>query len=294
MKKARMLTLVWGQPYIDWFERACVQSLEKPQNLSALQEGVSVWDISTRPEDKSVVKDIATRLNIPIEFHLDPMGTPDQHGEILQRELISAMKRCQPSDEALLLIPPDSIFGDGTIRTLCVLGQPRHVCIAVPHVRVKPSILNIPWRANSNANLVAATWQNLHRTWIECDTSRKMTNTYAGGCCWTKISDGLYGVSHRLPTTYYARFNDTDLIWWDAQVKINVWDHAWPSKTVAETRHRLVSSSDAAFIAEVTPDFSNIPPCTPCDPEEPDKYWGRAAHHMFNRNSISIFRAETP
>lgn len=294
MKKARMLTLVWGQPYVDWFDRACVQSLELPRNKKALQEGVSVWDICTRPDNQDLVKDIAGRLELNIEFHLDPMGTPDQHGDILQRALMAQMHRCIAANEGLILTPPDSIFGDGTMENLIALGQPREVCISVPHVRVRPTILDIPWRANSNANLVAASWKHLHRTWVESDGSRKMTNTYSGGCSWRKISENTYAVCHRIPTTYYANFNDSDPIWWKGVDKINVWDHAWPSKTVAETRHRMVGSSDACFIAEVTPEFANIPPCTPNDSGEPDKYWGRAAHHMFNRNSINIFRAETP
>lgn len=291
--KARLLTIVWGQPYIDWFDRACVASLEQPSNLKALRENVAVWDIVTKPEDQDVVKDIASRLGLNMEFRLDEMTTQGvlTSGDILQRELITEMHLCFKNTQAFMLIPPDSIFGEGTIETLCVLGKPRGVCIAVPHVRVKPAILDISWRMKSNAHLVAAAWQQLHRTWVESDASRKQTNTYSGGCSWRKIRDGLYAVTHLLPTIYYAQFHESDIGWWNAQIRINVWDHAWPSKVVAELRQRVVGSSDAAFIAEITPEFGNIPPCQLSDPEEPDKYWGKAAHQIFNRNSINIFRA---
>lgn len=294
MKPVRLLTLVWGQPYLDWLDRALVHSLDKPRNKAALTENVVAWDIYTTDGDVPIIKDISARLGLPVEFHTDAMGAKHDHGKFLQRTLIDQMKRCYENKQAMIMAPPDSIFGDGSIESLCVLGRPKHVCISVPHVRVKPSILEVPNRANSNALLVGAAWPRLHRTWVECDTSRKVSNTYSGGCAWTKIHDGLYAVVHRLPTTYYAEFNDTDMVWWENQVKLNVWDHSWPSKTVAELRHRCIGSSDAAFIAEVTPEFANVPPCTPVDPEEPDKYWGRAAHHVFQRNHFSIFRAETP
>ena len=84
--KARLLTIVWGQPYIDWFDRACVASLEQPSNLKALRENVAVWDIVTKPEDQDVVKDIASRLGLNMEFRLDEMTTQGvlTSGDILQ------------------------------------------------------------------------------------------------------------------------------------------------------------------------------------------------------------------
>lgn len=286
-----MLTIVWNGRYIDWFDRACVSSLELPKNKKALQENVEVWDIVTTEGDKRAVEQISVRMGIETKFHIADVA--GKYGDVLQREIINEMHRCK-SEFAMIMAPPDSIFGDGTMQTLCLLGQPRGRCISVPHVRVKPTILDLPWRANSNANLVAAAYMHLHRTWVESDASRKHTNTYAGGCSWSQIGENLYAVTHMLPTTYYAQFNETDFLWWAGQEKINVWDHAWPSKTVAELRHRVVGSSDAAFIAEVTQEFQNIPPCTLKDPEEPDKHWGRAAHHVFNRNAVCIFRGEVP
>lgn len=290
--KARMLTLVWGKKYVDWFERACVHSLERPDNLAALKEYVEGWDIATHPDDKDMVKDIASRLGIPIEFHLDQMA--EGYGVALQKVLIEAMQRCLERKIGLLLAPPDTIFGECTIRTLCTLGQIPGLCISVAHPRVTPSILDIPWRDDTNAHLVAAAFRHPHRTWVEADARRLKTNTFAGGVSWKPIGNRMYAVTHMLPTVYYAQFHETDLAWWGAQTKVNVWDHAWPSKLVAEARHRLVGSSDAAMIVELTQEFGNIPPCTMADPLEPDKHWGRAAHNIFNKNGIIIFRAEEP
>lgn len=290
--KARLLTLVWGDRHIDWFNRACVSSLCKPKNIASLKDIVSKWDIVTRDVDVEKIGSIAARLGLEIEFHTDS-DLSVQSNEALQRELFNQMRRCFEAKEAMILAPPDSIFGDGSIASICAVGSRKGVCVAVPHVRVTPRILDEQYCSASNAKLVEASWRHLHRTWVEADAARELTNTYAGGVSWHQIVPGLYAVTHLLPTVYYANFIETDLQWWSALKAIGSWDHHWPSKLVAEKRQRVIGSSDAAFIAEVTPEFANIPGCTPSDPEEPDNFWGgKAAHPIFNRNHVSFFRAE--
>ncbi len=166
------------------------------------------------------------------------------------------------------------------------------MCVAVSHVRVKPTILKEPDFAKSNAHLVAASWRNLHRTWTEAEIGRELTNSYIGGVSWRRIRDGLYAVSHRLPTIYLAQVDRSDVEWFENYKVVGAWDHAWPSKVAMEQRQRTIGSSDAAFIAEVTPEFSNIPHCQPRDPDQPDKYWSDKAHNFVNRNVAAIFRAE--
>ena len=295
--KARMLTIVWGPQHLDWFERACVASLGQRDNFAALAEHVRTWDIVTQSSDAAAVQEIASRLQLPVELHTDQSlgGSP---GMTLQREIMAQMMRCLDDQSALFMAPPDSIFGDGTVQSVFAIGQPKAVCVAVPHVRVTPQILKEPAPGRTNAALVAASWRHLHRTWIEAEATREQTNTWAGGVSWRKVGADLYAVTHRLPTVYLAQFDQTDLQWWttwQAQRGLNgAWDHFWPSKLVAESRQRVVGSSDAAFIAEVTPEFGNIPPCSASDPEEPDKCWGQGAHFVINRNVMAFFRAELP
>lgn len=293
--KARMLTIVWGPQHLDWFERACVASLAQPRNRAAIQEHVETWAIVTQPGDVEEVERIAGRLGVPIELHTEqPLGGPS--GETLQREIMAEMARCIAGGYALLMAPPDSMFGEGSIQSIFAIGEPKAICVAVPHVRVLPAILSDPAPARSNGALVAASWRHLHRTWLEAEAHREQTNAWAGGVSWREAGPGLYAVTHRLPTVYLAKFDQSDLAWWEAwQAKQGLngaWDHFWPSKLVAESRQRVVGSSDAAFIAEITPEFGNIPPCSPNDLDEPDKYWGRGAHFVINRYLVAVFRAE--
>ncbi len=287
--KARALTIVWGERHLDWFERALVASLAEAGNARLLQGMLAGWDIVTRQADFQRVLAIAGRLDLRLDLHIEDTSPAPE--EILQRELVAQMKRCIASQTSLLLLPPDSLFGDGTIEALFKVGEPERVCVAVPHVRVTPRILEDRC-AQSNARLVKAAWANLHRTWTEAETGREADNSFIGGVSWRRIRDGVYAVSHKLPTIYLAKVDASDVEWFENYKTIGAWDHAWPSKVAMEQRQRTIGSSDAAFIAEVTPEFSNIPHCKKADPAEPDKYWSDKAHNFVNRNMVAIFREE--
>lgn len=287
MKNVRMFTLVWGERYLDWFEQACVASLCWPKNAEALKKHVVGWDIATRECDAARAGDIASKLGVAVTIrHIAEDNMPI--GAKLQFYLVDEMKLCLERDEAMLLCPPDKIFGDGAINGLFSQGD---LCIAVPHVRVLPDIIQDIATPKSNAELVGLAWRHLHRSWREADASKEMVNCNVGGVAWREISPGLIAVQHRLPTCFLASFQEDDVAWFMSQVFVGAWDHLWPAKLVAEQRQRVLASSDAAFMAEITPEFDNIPACAPIDPSEPDKYWGQHAHHWANRNIVSIFRA---
>lgn len=291
--KARMLSIVWGERHLDWFSRACVASLARPDNITAIHREVEVWDIVTRAEDAEAARNIARHLGVKTVLHVEPRLI--NHGEILQLEIMQAMRRCLAGNQSLLMAPPDTIFADGTISSIFAIGRPEYVCVLVPHARVLPSILLEPDAAMSCGSLVEAAWRNLHRTWVEADATLEFTNTYAGGVSWRTVGEGLYAVQHRLPTVYLAKFSPSDLEWWEAwQAKDNrvgAWDHFWPSKLVAEERQRVVGSSDGGFLVEVTDEFTNIPPVRENDPRRPDECWGSGAHFLTNRSIVSVFRA---
>ena len=288
--KTRLFSMLWGEKHIGWFERACVASLMQPNNIAAIRKHCGAWDIVTRAQDMDRIHEIVSGAGI--EIAMRPISVMDEVPAILQRELIEEMRRCVEMDCAAFIAPPDTMFGDKSLTNIFAYAQERNVCVAVPHVRVTPGIFDEDNPASSNARLVAASWKNLHRTWIESNSDRELTNSYSGGVSWRKLSDDLYGVTHLLPTVYLARPVLSDVEWMEAYQLNGVWDHSWPSKLVAENRQRVIGSSDAAFIAEVTPEFGNIPPCTSKDPKEIDRYFGKAAHNIFNKNMIAIFRAE--
>lgn len=287
MKKVRMFTLLWGERYIDWFERACVTSLCWPSNQWAVKQNIVGWDIVTKSADEERVRSIAERLGIPVEIRI-LIEDSAPVGNKLQYYLMDQMKRSLERDESMFLCPPDKIFGDGSISGILSQGS---VCVASPHVRVLPSVLEfITDQPLTNPQLAKVAWGHLHRSWKEADISKEMANSYVSGVAWREISPGLIAVHHRLPTCFLATFQPDDVAWFESQVYMGAWDHLWPAKLVAEQRERVLGSSDAAFMAEITPEFENIPSCSPVDQNDPDRYWANHAHHLVNRNQVSFFR----
>lgn len=286
----RLFTLCWGEPYCGWFEQALVRSLCWPRNLAAIREYAAEWNVYTRDQDRDRLRAIAERVGVPIQFH--PFGMANSSGETLQPCLFDHMRNCVQTGHAMFVAPPDTVFGDGSIDAICQIGAVPGVCVAVPHVRVNSGCLTklggVEW---SNPRLVDLAFENLHATWAGAEATLPNTNSFLGGVSWRRLRQGLYAVSHRLPTCYLANVDASDVSWFSRQWETGTYDHTWPAKIVKEgQRQRTIASSDAAFIIELTREHENIPPLQPNDPNEPDKFWRDLEHNYVNRNVVSIFR----
>jgi len=226
---------------------------------------------------------------VPIQFH--PFGMNNSSGETLQPCLLDHIRNCQQQGVAAFIAPPDTIFGEGTIPVMCAIGHARAVCVAVPHVRVNAGALGkLPDRPVLNWELVDFAWENLHKTWADANAALPNTNSHLGGVSWRELRKGLYAVSHRLPTCYLANIDVTDVEWFSRQHETGTWDHSFPVKLMKEQRHRVIASSDAAFMLELTQAHENPPPVFPTDPLEPDAFHRDLEHNYVNRNTVSIFR----
>ena len=287
--KMRLFSLVWGEPYVTWFERALIRSLMWPSNHDAIMRYGVEHNIYTRDGDRERLRAIAERVGIPLQFH--PFDMKNSSGETLQPALIDHVRNCFLTGNAAFIAPPDTIFGDGTIDAICKVGEPRGVCVAVPHVRANAGALDkLPEQPLTNAGLVDFAWENLHKTWADANASLQNTNSMTGGVSWRELRKGLYAVSHRLPTCYLANVDKTDVDWFASQFDTGTWDHTWPAKLVKEQRQRTIASSDAAFMVELTREQENIQPCFPADPLEPDKFFRDLEQNYVGRNVVSIFR----
>lgn len=290
--KLRLFTIAWNEPYLTWFEQACVRSLCWPDNLEALRAHAVEWNIYTREGDIPRLRGIAERAQIPLQFH--PFDMKNSSGETLQPAMVDHMRNCLQVGAAMFVAPPDTIFGEGSVKSICAYGQMHGICVAVPHVRMNAGAWNPGAggdnRIWSNAELVDHAFANLHRTWQDANALSANNNSLMGGVSWRELAKGLYGVQHRLPTCYLANVDASDLEWFSRQWETGTWDHTWPAKMVKEQRQRTIASSDAAFIVELTRENDNIPPVAPCNPQIPDAYWRDLEHHYVNRNVVSVFK----
>lgn len=222
-------------------------------------------------------------------------------GAILLQCLFKMIHHCLESGAQMLTCPPDTVFSEGSIQSMRHIGRYGHSCVALPHPRVSPSIFGqIKDQALSGAELVSLTMKHGHRAWSGAEIGHSEQNSFVGGIAWQKIGkigENLLSVQHRLPTVYLSTFQGSDYTFFQKPhdglaPTYGCWDHVWPSVLLNQERLRVIGSSDAAFVVEVTKDDLNVPPQTPINPYEPDGFWRSEHHNQILRQFCFIMRGE--
>ena len=296
----RIMTAVWGSNHADWFERACARSLSWERNRAAIKN--ATWTLFTKHEDVARVTAIAHKVGVKrveyVELPESVQGNSPNMGAHLLNCLLHMMTTCLKDGSKLLMAPPDTIFSEGTIECLLNAGSQKGTCVAVPHPRVSPSIFGgIKDSPLSGAKLVTLAMKHGHKAWSEAEIGHANQNSFIGGISWKILGPKLIGVCHRLPTVYLADFLPSDLVYFQQprdglEPTFGVWDHTWPTDLIAQQRQRVIGSSDAACILEVTKEDLNVPPAYPVDTTQPDAYWKNMPHNVINRQYLYVMREE--
>lgn len=279
----RVCTFVYGR-HLELLKRS-LASLDWPQNKKALER--ATWSIYTTKEDEASVREILGDRRVEVTL----IRASIDIGQQLSKCLLSELAACYQRRAAMLLAPPDTIFGDGTIQNLVSLGEDGNNAIAAPHPRVVLETFPDLKEPASNAQLVSLAFEHMHEVWQLSNTRLVKNNVYGSGTAWREISPNLYAVTMRIPTPYFIRPLARDVETLEAAGS-GGWDHKWPQSLIREQRHRIVGSSDGAFMVELSP--LNLPQGKTRDInwDEPDEYSGKLLHHQINRNTVTIWRAE--
>lgn len=287
----RLFTLVYGAKYIAWLASACLPSLRWPRNYTALRKYACHWDVYCDDADRQPLLELLAPFDIPLSFH------PVVHagGEHLTQHdaLVRHTRLCSDHKVAMFVVPPDTVFGEGSLENIFAAGEPPGTCVSFVHVRVDSFLQHgRPWTDPvSNPQLVTLAFQHLHPTWEFADLALPSTNSRIAGVAWRKAGDKLWLVQHRLPTCYLANVNRSDVDWMDRH-RPGLWDHGWPEKLVNEQRHRYFGSSDPAFAIELTDMGNNLPSVEPKNADVPDEYAAEFGHHATNRCLVVTLRGE--
>ncbi len=297
MKQIRLFTAVWGENYLDWFEKFCLKSLAWPKNAAAL-EGAT-WVFLTKKSHQERLQGALKRSPIKLadtEFLLledDFDKNPHAAGAYMLQGYLMEMGRCITFGAQSLTAPPDTIFGDGSIHNMREMARGRDTVVFAAHTRVVPDIESETNEPLSNSKLVTAAWKHLHKTWSDAQDGLEKSNSYIGGVNWQYLDSGLYAVCHRLPTPYLINFTPEDLTYFKAQLHYGVIDHFWPHECLIDfERMRVIGSSDGAFMVEITPADKNIPPIEHYRADEPDLFFRNLRHNKVNRMYRVILRGE--
>lgn len=301
----RLFTALWGNEAIETFKQGSLKSLLWPKNKAVLEGATwSVWTYEEHVDELERL--IFNSIDVKFEANLlQKMETPDGKPMpaiaaapyILHQPILQEMVTCLNSTSKLMMLPPDSIFGEGTLANMLKLGAEPGSCVSVPHMRVYPHILHkILDKPLSNLELATAAVEAMHPSWVNAEKGNEKTNSFWSGVVWERLNDKLISITHRIPTVYLASFTGQDHAFWQTQSSFGGWDHRWPGEClIRQGRQRLAGSSDACMIAEITGPGDNIPPQTP--PEVlmqlgQDAYWTDTLHANHNRQTQYILRTE--
>ena len=291
----RLFSIVYGASFLDLFEHACVRSLCWPLNKAGLSGAIS-WSVWTRASDVERVKKAVGTLGLEVEIHAEiaegAAADPRLASAVLLKAMMFEMTRSSDERSAFFFAAPDIVFGDGSIPSMIEIAVPARICVSVPVMRVvKEGFLDaLGTGPVGNAELAKLSFERMHKSWINAEATLAKTNSWSSGVSWKKIGAGLYAITHLLPSPTFVHPTPDDVQFFRSRPKFGGWDHWWPKRLVAQERQRVIGSSDAAFMAELTDRDSNCPALTDADADDPSKYFSTIGHHAANRNLVAIWR----
>lgn len=283
--KINALTTVWDS-YIDRFFKGTLKSLVFPSNREAMER--ITWNIFSEEYRFEEIDREIHKLIPDVEVVYRDLSVIRDRVDYLHSALIWQIKECLKQKSKLLLLPPDTIFGDKTIKNLIDTGKEEGKCVFSAHPRVLPSVLEEKFE--SNASLVKAAWKHLHRSWTDSEEGHERQNSYIGGVSWKKLDQDLYEIKHLLPTPYFMEFNESDLHFFETAPGIGSIDHVWPSHLVQQGRIKYLGSSDQAFTVELTDSDKNLPAAP--RGQDQTKFWQNHPHNVFFGQIRPAFRGE--
>lgn len=283
----QILSVFWGKAHADMFIDACVRSLLQTKNKQALSGGT--WNIYCSVDDASRVSSLILSQFKDTKLNIQSVTTLRRYTDPIQCAFVKTIESCLTSGERLLLAPPDTIFSDGSITNMIKVGYQKGSCVFVPHPRVLNTILEDINSAEVFNSLPKYAFKHLHRSWVDAEIGHPHHNSFIGGVAWQRLTESLVTVSHLLPTPYLMDFTPDDLSYFKTCTSFGNIDHTWAIELIKQQRQRTITSSDVAFVCEITDKDKNIPPYNPNNPTD-GSFWANHEHNRANKQVISTFK----
>ncbi len=286
--KFQLMSTFWQDKYTDWFKKGCFESMTWTENKKAILDHCSVWNINTEERFFPEIMELMESAFPGLKVKLRNTDELRRYVDVLQSALVLQIEQCLDTGDAFLFAPPDTIFADGTVESLRIIGQEPKACVAIAHPRVLPNVLN-ELKPCSSPQMVNLAFRNLHRSWTDAQSGHPRQSSFISGVSWEELEPSLYSITHRLPTTYYANFVPEDLVYFKTCIGFGNFDHEWPTTLYNSGRIRYVGSSYGGFVCEVTDSDKNVPPVRPGDV---DGFWANHMHNHCAKQCKVIFRGE--
>lgn len=230
-----MVTVVWGK-MIDWYVDYQMPSLLQPGNLPALTDASYFIYTDEQERISALVSKKITNLKVQVLPLTNGRGNVND-----------CFKDCASRIQGhLAVIPPDFIFGDGSLKNLAALCEKYDLVVyGFPRcdVEVVKEVLPLLKQNGtvSNAQLVALAMKHLHR------------ETAPPSVCIKRTAKNTWEVRHLVPNPV-IKINEKSLALLNSIPANNgLLDHCVPFLCVeAGMSYHYVQSSDEVFLVEPT------------------------------------------
>ena len=247
---------VWGEKHINWFFDYTLPSLVTRNNLPLVAKNKNVKIcFYTNDNDAQLIENFMNSLAHDYEYSINIKSNfKDKARDTMSNFLIHILEECIENNAMFLVALPDFIFSDGSINNLVTLSDGKGVSISVAHPRVSIEELEkYGGVLNNNApDLVETALKFKHKTLLLAD-ELKDNNSSKMGVATRDIPNGL-AVIHNLPAVFLCNPNKEDVSFFKRRHSFNIIDKVWPHFLFRQSRLKVVTSSDIAFIIELTHD----------------------------------------
>lgn len=284
---------VWGGKHLDLLKTALFKSFNWPKNKTATKD--ATWHfVTSNQEEANKAREI---VNAKTSFdYIAPELAIEgsDKGFYILPQLLQVIVHCLNNNQPMLMATPDFIYGDGTIDAFKKIGSRPGTCVSIPHIRVHPEILEQLNEPPTNAKLISLALNFAHISWTGSEAGVENQRSYRSAIEWQKEGSSV-SVEHLMPSPFFCNFLKEDLDYLQLPHDqrppgFGAWDHKWPRFLIEYGRLRLIGSSDAALMVEVTDKDANVPPIDPTN--KPGKFFNQDFHNNVQKQFISIFRGE--
>lgn len=297
-----LFTPCWGEKHLNLLRTTLGRSLRWNKNYEVVKNAHWVFVCDDEVEQ---LKEIAPKILPEASFEIisrPGLRTLSSYGEALMSVFTHLVDRCIVDKSPMLVSTPDFLWADGALSNLAAVASLPGLCAAVPHIRVLPTILDEldanekfrPYPPPNGARLMYSAWRHPHPAWTMSNLNGDTSGIYKGGVGWQRVSPTIALVTHVMPSPFWCNFTSSDMVFFRLFPN-NAWgafDHNWPAHLLQNDRLRLIGSSDAVCMAEVTDKDANVPPAIALDPANPAAFHLDGFNIRMQRQFVSVFRGE--
>ena len=295
-------TYVYGEQFLDLFDRYCLRSLMQAGNIPyLLKQGYEIiYIIYTKPRDVQRLTAIIDKYKTEkIEYRITTNRFVGNETEVSKANsifLLESVGFAVTNKAPFFLASPDIFVGDFSLSNLLTYNTNKDICLAALHLRVD-SVLFQRWYNEeailpvSNARLVTTSMGILSQSWRDSFIDKGRNCSFTANSAVQKIQDNLYNVTFRIPNVFLARLNQSDVDYFNQHPNLGNWDHSWPEHLVKGRRYKFIGSSDMFFACEATYVDNNKSDCRDNDLWN-DECINTKLHSETNRNFLAIIRGE--